>query len=343
MMNKKLTGIAVGASLIIGGGTVDLVPVERPATSWIQYHVSEYTGYATVLTATGTQKIINPIPLFKDGNKDDIISVAISHDKKGNEIYSQISEEAYANLGKKDGYKFNSRYPVIEKITLAEYTLEQIIPVAEASIAFDTSARASTGSASSLTLPHTVTGSNPVIVTSVLSNSTPTGVTYGGTAVTFIDSVAAAGSTEYLYYLTNCATGLNNIVVTMAGATYIYINSASYTGVDNVAYDVTGKVSSTVVTQSVAVTTTTNNDWIIGAAWFGDVISSSNGTLRHTTSPNPNYQMADIAAPTAGSNSLSMTQNSSTFAALIVVALKPFTGGGGGTVAPIIQPIITWW
>jgi hypothetical protein len=349
MINKTLTGIAVGATLIISGGAVNLVTVARPATSWIQYRVSDYTGYAEVLTATGTLRVVNPIPLFEDSNKDDIISVAISRNKKGDEIYSQITEMQYANLGKKDGYVFNSQYPVIEKITLAEYALEQMIPVAEASIAFDSPSGGISGgvvgSATSLTYSFDNVAGDMAIVSVMTSSNTVT-ATYNGVSMVQIDtSTTANRSTVFQKYAPG--TGSKNIVVSMGSASFIYSTVASWSGTNQSdTTDSKNKCNTTGTSLACATTVVDGNSWTILANSENNgntPVAGTGSTLRAKTGNDQYIGIFDSNGTVGvGSHSMTWTVPVSQAMSSIIFSIAP-PSAPASSVRYIIQPSINWW
>jgi len=108
-------------------------------------------------------------------------------------------------------------------------------------IAYD-NASDSTGSGSTLTFSHTVSGTNRILLVGVAvfdSNEAlrpVTSVTYNGVALTKIDDEdTGAGSSERaeLWYLVAPATGANNVVITTTGSvTQIVGGAVSLTGVN---------------------------------------------------------------------------------------------------------------
>ena len=104
-------------------------------------------------------------------------------------------------------------------------------------IAFDA---ASTGTknvvdTATLTISHTVTGSNGILWVGIAAGSGDRvgTVTYNGVAMTqAVKKIDSAGNNNYVYlnYLVSPATGTHNIVITPSLATALEACAASYTG-----------------------------------------------------------------------------------------------------------------
>lgn len=129
----------------------------------------------------------------------------------------------------------------------------------------------STGSASatSVTVSHTCTGSDRILLVGVwaqINSDVVTGVTYAGTAMTLVNSVINA-STEavYLFILVNPASGANNIVMSKTGIDLGYVLGVSYTGAKQSAQpdaSVTGSAASA-TSLTTTLTTVADNSWTI--------------------------------------------------------------------------------
>jgi len=111
-------------------------------------------------------------------------------------------------------------------------------------VAFDASSTHGLSSASpagTASWSHTTAAASGVIllvggVHTGGTNQDPSSITYGGQALTKIDSiVTGTGATEistWLYYMVNPSTGANTILVTFAASSYGAFYGASYNGVD---------------------------------------------------------------------------------------------------------------
>jgi hypothetical protein len=99
----------------------------------------------------------------------------------------------------------------------------------------------SNGSASgtSLTVGHTVSGSDRLLVVGIIAGSSDivTGVTYAGVAMTRVNVRNNGNSTAYLYYLLSPTVGTNNYVISTSASTTILAEGVSFTGVGPVQPD----------------------------------------------------------------------------------------------------------
>lgn len=138
-------------------------------------------------------------------------------------------------------------------------------------IAVDTTSNAQEASgATSKTFSHTCSGSNRVLVVSVMSSGStdPSGVTYNSVALTKAVSNASPFNCS-IWYLASPATGANNIVVSFAASTKFGVGAVSFTGANiDSPLGITGSnedgTGST--TASVTVTTQKNNSYLVDAA-----------------------------------------------------------------------------
>lgn len=180
-------------------------------------------------------------------------------------------------------------------------------------IAYDASAGSSTGSASSLTYSHTCSGSDRILFVFVCRGNTQTisSVTYNSVAMTFIaESIVAGSQPVAVYYLVAPATGANNVVITLSGATFIFSSSSSYTGAKQTGQpdgSNTGKASGT--SHAISVTTTADNSWGVAAyrAEGDGVTSAGSGT---TLRNNSGIQLYDSNGPKTPAGSLTLTATS---------------------------------
>ena len=363
-MNKTLTGIAVGATLLIGGGTVDLVPVSLPADAWGQYRVAEAPVDIPAweeTTATGT--IAHPAyiaPKFQDDNGDGIISYAIAINKKGERVYTQISEDGYQKIGEKDGAKYNLDYEAVDHITLAEAIIDGLAPAtAEAAIAFDSGNKYTacvtgtsctysfTNTAGSVVIADTTDFGNPPV------NPGATTMTYGGNAMTSMSGGTAQfgtqppGAYHESFYLASAPIRANNLVITTTGSMTngFYAHAVSYSGAGTVR-NITTQTTGNIGDDSCSVTIgTTASSW---AGWLGIT-----GIATRTYSPGANttnrasaddgqthvYDSGGIA------NSSPWVMNATISAGTEVKVDTCFeiTATGAASAAPIIPPLVNWW
>jgi len=138
-------------------------------------------------------------------------------------------------------------------------------------IAFD-AASMGNFAASSCTLAHTVTGTNPGLLVFIVNyahvTDVCTGVTYGGVAMTRLSNVNnVLGASVWAYWLAeSCPTGANNIVASFSGSESGEVIGVSYTGV-NQSNTVDASIltsSSSSSTLASALTSIADNCWHIG-------------------------------------------------------------------------------
>lgn len=183
-------------------------------------------------------------------------------------------------------------------------------------IAFDAASKQTQVSASTVTISHTCTGSNRLLLVGFITNNVTdlvTGVTYSGTSMTQLttQATASAGFISYVFGLLAPATGANNIVISFSVASLCYATNASYTGVDQSALPTGAAIASnnsTGTTWSQAVTTTANNSWIFvhGRNPPTQTVDSG-GHIRATNDPDDGMCGDNGPYATAGSNTISGT------------------------------------
>lgn len=103
-------------------------------------------------------------------------------------------------------------------------------------IAYDFSSTGNANPGTSVTVAHTCTGSDLLLLVGILTNDTTdkvTGVTYNGVAMTRLAAYQAVTTNffGFTYYLLAPATGANNIVASRSDSGLIGCMGASYTGV----------------------------------------------------------------------------------------------------------------
>jgi len=214
-------------------------------------------------------------------------------------------------------------------------------------VAFDAVTTALNTNASSKTQAHTVTGSNPAIVVFiVLSGQTVTvsSVTYAGAGLTQIGTTldfGIGGSIARLvaYGLENCATGANNVVVTLSGTNPSFDTAIiSFTGVQTTSafdgFQSTTTIGASANNLSRTVTTGATDDMVVDATGS----TSANGT---TSSPGTQRWLDNSGgtntrgATTAGGASVTVTENwdaSSQNFGLVAFNIKQY-------VAPTATPV----
>jgi len=215
------------------------------------------------------------------------------------------------------------------------------------SIAYDTSNKIRATTGSTVTLAHTVTGTNTVLVVGVVcsdlsyANLYPTGVTYNSVSMTNIGSVIVPNSFNtirvYLYGLVAPSTGANNCVVTLnksTGGLQTDVFSASYTGCSQTGLpDARNSFTATATSITANLTTVANNCWLIGVTGTNGGVNTfsagTNATMRQSLGVG-SYGGASAFFDTnrpqtpAGSNSFTANISGSVDLAMYAISVAPF-------------------
>lgn len=158
-------------------------------------------------------------------------------------------------------------------------------------IAYDSSAANTANPGTSVTVSHTTSGDNRLLMLGVITNDTTdkvTGATYNGVAMTRLDSQAAASTGFYgfIYYLVAPATGANNLVVSRSDSNLIGAMSASYTGVSQTGFpDSQAKGTDASGAYDMTTTVVASNCWLFANTRSNDtdgVIPLSVGVKRQS-------------------------------------------------------------
>lgn len=224
--------------------------------------------------------------------------------------------------------------------------------VGYSAVAFDAAA-STQGIATSYTWAHTCTGSNLVLVVGIATKSgtldTVTGVTYNSVSLTRAGVTQTAQGATYLYYILSPSTGANNVVVsTGVEADNTVVGSASYTGVTAVGAFVAVTAASTSI--STNYTTSVDNAWLASMisnrntsiTWTNDSGGTTRwGPLSQGSGANSmsGIQADQVAAVTAGANTVSFTASSSGTSSLAVLELQPSGAAPTPTPVPSTLPI----
>ncbi len=238
---------------------------------------------------------------------------------------------------------------MLKRIVLLAWLACGVGTTAHAAIALDTTAVFGAGV---LTNAYTCTGANRILF--VVSEGDPTAIAYAGVSLTLAQSLTMTGGQGAshtplkLWWLKNPAAGSNNIVVTSAGSGHLVV--ASYTGAQqtgSLEALVTNSSSTSATALTTAITTVTNNDWILVAEWgyaFGVApTAGTNLTLRGNVSANGSPALFDSNAAKTPAGSFSGTTNLAfsageaiwhIMAAFSPVAITPPTSFSVLTLAP---------
>jgi len=129
-------------------------------------------------------------------------------------------------------------------------------------VAFDNSSESTTQGTTSITLSHTCTGSDLILLVAIHCADTiaPTGVTYNSVPMTLVHSEnTSVPSSVHLYKLSDPATGANDIVSTFASGTNHKIGAVSLTGTNGTTEGLQISLSSSTTPNSVTVTSKTDD------------------------------------------------------------------------------------
>lgn len=158
-------------------------------------------------------------------------------------------------------------------------------------IALDATASNFTGAGTSITVSHTCSGSDRILLVGVITNDTTdkiTGVTYNGVAMTRLSSQGSAGLNflGYIYYLIAPDTGTHNIVVSRSDSGVVGGMSGSYTGVSQSGFPDSQATGSDATGNFTASTTVVaSNSWMFVNYRTNDSDANTpvtSGTIRQT-------------------------------------------------------------
>ncbi|KKN66899.1 hypothetical protein LCGC14_0466740 [marine sediment metagenome] len=189
----------------------------------------------------------------------------------------------------------------------------------------------------SITFSHTVAGSDRILfvtvstLDTVLGDRTVSTVTYNAVSMSLVAAADSPNHRSELWFLIAPATGANNVVVTMGGTCLrIWPGAVSYTGVaESSPVEANNTATGSSTTASVAVTTLTNNAWVIdsmGHSGAGDETVGAGQTER-VESPAIGSAQGNVSdeGPNTpvGSVTMSWTFGSSRIWATVAAAFKP--------------------
>lgn len=198
-------------------------------------------------------------------------------------------------------------------------------------IAFDSAGRVG-GTGTSVSLSHTCSGNNRILIAGIKvyepgGGDLLTGVTYAGVAMTQIGKVSQTiHAYFYLYYLINPATGANNIVASASGAPdEMDVFGSSYTGVKQSGQPDAGPNSGNSASPNTrTVTTIADNAWVVGyfCSDNGSAVAASTNT---TDRANLNYagMICDSNGGKTPPGSFSLVATGTTTITGIIASISP--------------------
>lgn len=186
-------------------------------------------------------------------------------------------------------------------------------------IAYDSSSSGSASSAGSVTVSHTCSGSDRLLIaciSSVVPGDTVTSVTYNGVSMTLVDKVPTQSNVEtYMYYLLGPATGTNDIVVTSSATPLILLcAAASYTGVLQSGFpDAQSSDIGAGASMTGTVTTVATGCWMVMSAYGNSagLSAGSGATQRAVTTRQGVFDSNGTVS--VGSNSMTVNCNSDAY------------------------------
>lgn len=207
-------------------------------------------------------------------------------------------------------------------------------------VARDTQAYFTAGtSTTSFSNSFTVTGSNPLLVVWIVTNTATSAdivssVSYNGVALSRINTISETGYQNvrlYCYALAGPSTGANNLVVNLSSSDTPEVLAASYTGT----LQSTPTISVTNTGQSItslalSLTTTADNSWVAGffRSSASSLTASTNTTFFAVGNNNAKAGDTNGVVHPAGSTSVNATSGSAIIAGIALV------------VAPFVTPAV---
>ena len=230
-MKDTLTKAVITGTLLISGAVAPVVPSDMELQ--YSFETPDPTAFRTIDEVASTTVPLNLV--YDDADKDGTVYFSVFSDKKGNDVYTEITKEKYASMGVMGGYSNNPKKN--EYLSL----FESLTPKAEATVTYDTATSPTSGGTdgaySSVTFAHTTnTALQRVMVVGIAdfgpdSASASSSITYNSVSLThYVSKIQGGYDRTFIYYLADPATGANNVVITFntnvsqysAGAMTVY-------------------------------------------------------------------------------------------------------------------------
>lgn len=215
--------------------------------------------------------------------------------------------------------------------------------VTYAAIARDSvsSALDGSGTATTISVSHTVTGTNTILIECVVMglNQTAT-ATYNSVAMTSIGR-NFGNRTVQMFYMINPPTGTHTLTAAWPSPALAYIEGMSYTGSAQSGQpdssNSMSKADSDPATQTLSTTVIASNAWLTGCGYSsggtGTTYSAGTGTSINVTQQNVNATEVGIDSNGiigTGSQSMVLTQSISNFGGMVIASIAPFVSSSTG-------------
>lgn len=217
-------------------------------------------------------------------------------------------------------------------------------------IAFDAFSAQIQANTATVTGSHTTgTGSDRFMVVAFAYqnlNDLITGVTYNGVSMTRAQrlSPSTTGQSQFVYYLANPASGVNDVVISQSGSSFVTARVWTFTGVDQTYVPVTGTGNGESTAVTASLTTTADNCWLASVyQGSGTLTAGTNTFLRdgQTSAGAANFTDSNGPLTPAGSFSQNVTLGTSTVWGMIAIEIKPVASSGISVDVPVINNSIT--
>lgn len=317
---------------VIGGGaiSVPVYPTDLELLYSYQYHFDQYQEVITLVDGKTTAN--NPQKPFDDNDGNNLISVSVFADNKGEITYVQIPDDTYLEMGKRGGEAKNPKQLELQSI------YELMKPkIANGAVGYDTSTTGNANPGTSVTVSHTITGSDTLLLSGVITNDTTdlvTGCTWNGSAMSRVDIQAAATTNflGYIYSLVGAETGTHNIVCSRSTSNLIGLMSASYTGVSQTGFpDSQAKGTDATGSYDMTSTVVASDSWLFANTRSNDadgIIPLSVGVKRQTAFAGQIAIVDSNGTVGTGSQTITVTSNPGGETYWLMVSFSPATGGG---------------
>lgn len=222
-------------------------------------------------------------------------------------------------------------------------TPELRIPWISFAIALDATSTGTSTSTSPVTISHTITGSNTILITSgesfSLGSTTISTPTYNSVSENLLDTTKTVGTNGLvgLWYLLNPTTGANTVSMAFGGSTpFGCIGSVSWSGVSQTGQpDAVQGATGTSNNPSTTITTVADNSWVAGVLGYFSVSTATAGLTSRSayvtrTSTKANLEDTNGPKTPAGNQTVNWTITSPGTWGITAASFAP--AGAGGSV-----------